>query len=300
MRFWWSTRSLLVLATVALVMSAPSGSASTIQLGSVSDEPTRESKRLRDFARYLAVELADSGVEGVDVVVASSMHSMAQMLRDGRVDFYLDSAYPTAVVTRASGGHTVLRRWRGGDAEHRSVVFVRAESPVSSLADLRGKTIALDESFSTASYFLPKAAIAGAGLAVREVELTPPPDVVGYRFTGDDRNSLLWVLRGKAQAGAMSEADFSRLSHRKREELRVVYKTQAVHHSLLSHRDGLDARIVADVKRILLEMHETYVGQIVLSNFEQTTKFDETPGGTAELMTVMRTVGHGLNDELGF
>ncbi|MEM7405022.1 MAG: phosphate/phosphite/phosphonate ABC transporter substrate-binding protein [Pseudomonadota bacterium] len=289
-----------MLLALALGLSTTISSAKVIKIGSISDEPTRESKRLRDFARYLAVELADRDVEAVDVVIAPSTHSMAQMLRDGRVDFYIDGAYPTAIVTRATGSRPVLRRWRSDGPDHRSVLFVRASSSIRTLPDLRGATIALEGRFSTASYFLPKAAVAGAGLEIREIEGVPPDDVVAYRFSGDDRNTLLWVLRGKTQAGAMSLSDYERLSQRKRDELRVLHTSQPVDRSLISHRRQLDDATVDDVKRILLNMHQTYVGQIVLSNFEGTTKFEEFLGGTTSLMTTMRGVGRGLSDELGF
>ncbi len=122
----------------------------------------------------------------------------------GRVDVYIDSPFPIGFVLQRADARVVLRRWKRGSDTYRSVIFTRADSGVNSIEDLRGKVIAFGESFSTSSYLMPKAALASSGLKLVNYEdpaASVPADEVGYVFSNDAENTMIWVLKGKVTAG---------------------------------------------------------------------------------------------------
>src|SRR5262245_6828975 len=182
----------------------------SLTIGSIGIEPAAEIRNFLPLARYLAQQLAPEGIAHGGVVVADSVRQMAAFIRDGKVDLYLDSPFPTLAVSHLSGSRLLLRRWKEGIAEYHTIIFARQDSDIHRLEDLQGQMIAFEKPFSTSGYFLPKLALLQAGLrVVPKREVAPVrPDEVGYVLSRHDENTMVWVLRGKVLAGAIDSHRF--------------------------------------------------------------------------------------------
>ncbi len=272
---------LFFLGTMLALLAMPV-SAATLTIGSISDEPTKELKLFLPVINYLAARLQTAGVEKGDAIVARSIEHMAQLIRDGRVDLYIDSPFPTLEISQLSGSRPLLRRWKKGIGSYHSIVFARKDSGIKSATDLRGKTIAFEEPFSTSSYFLPKTSLRKLGLklvAVSDPKTPVDSDHVGYLFSDDDENTLVWVLRKRVQAGAMSFPSFKNLPEKLIKKLTIVHSTIEVPRHIVSFRSDLDPALILRIKDVLLQMHESEDGSQILKQFKKTARFDEFPGG---------------------
>ncbi len=263
------------------ILSVPVA-AVNLTLGSISGEPANELKYYLPVANYLAEQLQTVGIDKGNVVVAQNIKQMAGFIKEGKVDLYMDSPFPTLEVSQLSGSLPLLRRWKKGIGSYHSVVFVRQDSGIKSPDDLRGKVIAFEAPYSTSSYFLPKASLSKLGMKL--VEVADPKsrvnaEEIGYSFTDDDENTLFWVLRKRTQAGAMSAASFKKLAARRIKKLSIVYSTLDVPRHIVSFRKDLDPALVTQIKKVLLKMHESKSGRKILHQFKKTTRFDEFPGG---------------------
>src|SRR5437870_4862592 len=78
--------------------------AKTISLGIVAEAHQQEiEEHFRDFVHYVARKTSSaSAVEG-RVVIAPTLSELAKLLEQGKVDFYMDSPYPTYVVNFVHG-----------------------------------------------------------------------------------------------------------------------------------------------------------------------------------------------------
>ena len=86
-----------------------------ITLGDIdSNNPAKKVARLQPLADYLAEHLSDQGVTGGRVIIARDTTEMAKFLRDGTVDVYFDSAFPTLSVQELSGSQVVAHKWKYG------------------------------------------------------------------------------------------------------------------------------------------------------------------------------------------
>lgn len=131
--------------------------ATQLTLGVVfQSSPDSVTEYFRPLVNYAARQLTPTGAQGM-VVVASTAAQMTKLLEEKRVDFYMESPYPTYVINRLGAARLLLRRWKGGVAEYHSLIFTNKESGVARLEDLRGKIIAFEDPGSTSGYFLPKA-----------------------------------------------------------------------------------------------------------------------------------------------
>ena len=144
-----------------------------------------------------------------------------------------------------------------GVSSYHSVVFVRKDSGVKSLDDLRGNVIAFEEPYSTSSYFLPKASLCLQGIKLTPVislEASVAADQVGYSFTDDDENTLFWVLGKRVIAGAMSSISFEKLAAKKINKLAVVHSTIDVPRHIVSFRGDLDPALISQITNVLVQM----------------------------------------------
>src|SRR3989442_4489907 len=116
-----------------------------LSLGIVSDVSLDQiTAHFQDLARYVARKLSStSDIEG-RVVLAPTALQLAKLLEEKKVDFYMESPYPTYVINKQGAAVLILRRWKSGMAEYRSLIFTKSDSKTNRLEDLRGKIIAFE------------------------------------------------------------------------------------------------------------------------------------------------------------
>jgi phosphonate transport system substrate-binding protein len=258
--------------------------AKTITLGIVS--PTNQKQieeRFRDFVRYVARNLSSSPpVEG-RVVVAPTQSALAKLMTERRVDFYLESPYPTYLINNVYGaGKLLLRRWKGGMAEYYSLIFTSKNGEIKRLEDLRGKVIAFEDPGSTSGHFLPKFFLSKKGFKLSQktqIEAKVPAEEVGYIFTYSQKKLVDLVLTKSVAAGAFSNDDYATLNESKKSEVTILAETDRLPRHLVSVRKDLAPVLVNRLEKVLLSMDKDPEGQRILQRTDGTTKFDALPGG---------------------
>ena len=121
--------------------------ARTITLGIVSEINQKEIEaHFQDFVRYLARKLSStSKIEG-RIVFAPTQSRLSNLLTERKVDFYMESPYPTHMINNVYGsGKLLLRRWKGGMADYHASIFTNRNGPTKSLDDLKGKIIVFED-----------------------------------------------------------------------------------------------------------------------------------------------------------
>ena len=273
-----------------------------LTIGSVSLNPAAEHDVFRPLAEYLAAHLGSVGIGRGRVVVVDSLSTMVNELDAGKVDIYIDSPFPVGFVVQHSDTRVLLRRFKRGAKDYRSVLFSRADEGIETLADLRGRVIAFGEPFSTTGYILPKAALVSDGFKLVNFEdpaATVPDDEIGYVFSNDAENTMVWVLKGKVTAGAVNEDYFQALAGSRIGELKILYRSKAVPRNIVCARGDLDPEIVRAVVGVLLGMDEDISGREVLDSFEQTLRFEVfAEGGQQALAGVIELLPY-VEEDLG-
>ncbi len=274
----------------------------TIVLGDVaspiSNQVTNKLKRFQPLADYLAARLGAFGIGEGLVKIAPDLNTMAAWLRLGEVDFYFDSLYPAMRVIDTSGAEPMLRRWKGGDPEYHTVFFTRVDSGIRSLGDLRGQAIAFDDAASTSGYMLPLVHLIQAGFDPVETTFEASgigADQVGYIYTGDDDNTIQWVISGHAIAGAVDSQTFRDIADDDLAGIRVLARTANVPRQIVVVRPGMDPELHATVRSLLSTLDETLEGPAVLTTLK-TARFDEFPNGPEVELARMRELHELIRD----
>ena len=243
-------------------------------------EPVAEN--FRPFVEYAGRKLALTGEIKSTVIAVSSATQLMRLLEQGRVDFYLESPFPTYLINRSGTAKLLLRRWKSGMTEYRGIIFTSKASRITRLEDLRGKMIAFEDAGSTSGYFLPKLLLFEKGFPVAEkpaLDAKVSAHEIGYIFAVTEKNVVKLVLEQKVAAGAISNDDYVSLDETSKDRLSILVESGSLPRHLVSVRRGLPEVAVNRLKEILLSMDQDDEGQKILRQTDNTKKFDTLPGG---------------------
>ena len=269
----------------------------TVSLGIIAETNRAQIiEHFNSFVRYLASKLASqSDIEG-KVVIAPTPFQLAKLIEQKKVDFYLESPYPTYLINDVYDvAKLMLRRWKGGMAEYRSLIFTKRNGGINRLEDLRGKLFVFEDPDSTSGHFLPKSFLRQKGFKFTDKSRFNPdasPTDIGYRFAYSQEELVDWVLSEKAAAGAFSDDDFARLEESKRADITVLALTQPLPRHFISVRKDFAPALREHLEKVLLTMHENDQGRQILKKTDDTTKFDRLPEGESGLRRRLAEIFH--------
>jgi phosphonate transport system substrate-binding protein len=281
----------MALFVVTLLLAMVNAEAQTKQtpptkpltLGVVFQGPRQPlEEHFRPMVDYVAGKLSPTGETKGMVIVGPTPGQMMKLLDEKRVDFYMESPYSTYLINRLGAARLLLRRWKGGLGEYRSLIFTNKESGIARLEDLRGKIIAFEDPGSTSGYFLPKLLLLKKGFSVTEkadLGSKVSSREIGYIFANTSKDIVNLVVQGKVAAAAFSNDDYAGLEDKSKTLISVLSETESVPRHLVSVRKDLPEPVVKRLKEILLSMHQNDEGQKILRQTDGTTKFDLLPGG---------------------
>lgn len=246
----------------------------TISIGTVGDNAVNEIKLFQPTVDYIAARLGDNQTEYKgEVKVAKNMETILVLLKERKLDIYVDSPFPTIIVARKSGVVPFLRRWKDGEPVYHTVFIVKNDSTINPTNDFNGKTIASEDEGSTTSYLMPKAYLIQKGFNVNQTQ----DNSIRFVFTGGKQNTPIWVIEGKADIGAMNNIEFEKISHNIKSKLRVIERTTDLPRHIVSHRADMDPATVEKIRGILINMDKDPEGIEILKNFQNTKKYDPIP-----------------------
>ncbi|MDQ0643676.1 phosphate/phosphite/phosphonate ABC transporter substrate-binding protein [Microbacterium murale] len=98
----------------------------------------------------------------VEITDVPDYLSVVEAIRSDHVDIGIMSGFPSALAVN-TGEVDALLAWKGSD-EPVSTCVVKDDSPIKTVADLKGKTVAFADQASSSGYFMPVYMLHEAGL----------------------------------------------------------------------------------------------------------------------------------------
>lgn len=130
-----------------------------------------------------------------------------------------------------------------GEPVYQAAIVTAADSPIRTLRDLRGRSVAFGSRFSTQGYLIPRAMIEEAGIVLE--------DLGHYRFTGSHDEVARAVLNGEYDVGAMQDTLARELA--RQGKVRIVAMSRNYPASLICANSQVAPELVEKVRRALLE-----------------------------------------------
>ena len=272
-----------LFATIECVAQTQTKSTNTLVLGVVFQGAAQPVEaHFRPLIEYVAHKFSSTTETKGMIIVAPTAGQMIKLLEEKRVDLYMESPYPTYLINRLGAARLLLRAWKGGMAEYRSLIFTSKQSGVTDPKELRGKIIAFEDPGSTSGYFLPKLFLLKKGFSMSE-QASPESKIsageIGYIFANTSDEVVRLVLQKKVTAGAFSTDDYAALEDKNKPMISILAETESVPRHLVSVRKDLPETVIKRLKSVLLAMDQDKEGQQILKQTDNTTRFDSLPGG---------------------
>lgn len=282
-----SIKALWLTAALAAFVTAPSARAdfaedSELVIGVIGDNVSKKTKRYAPLVQYLKAQLSDAGVKNVRTHIWPTSDEIADALKNGEAHLFIDSPLVAAKIAKQSDAKPVLRRWKKGIAEYRSVILVPTSSAVQTVADLKGKRIAFQERDSTSGFMLPADSILASGLSMVEKQRPQDPydsDKVNYYFTGSDRHTATWLAKGWVEAAGTDGETFSKMEAARPGEFKVIAKSIVVPRNAVLLSKHISDDVTKAITAALIGMDQNDEGRKILKGFKKTKKFDDFPDG---------------------
>ncbi|MBM3268307.1 MAG: phosphate/phosphite/phosphonate ABC transporter substrate-binding protein [Candidatus Sericytochromatia bacterium] len=253
-----------LVAAALLLIAAPAGAyrPRILQVGFVPSENSDEMKQ------KVAPLLADlSGRVGLRAVsfVAQDYPGVVEAMRNRKVDVAFLSPVPAVMAEKMAGAKILLKAVRHGRDHYYSAIIVRKDSGLRRIQDLKGKTFAFGDPFSTAGSILPKAMF-------RDVGIDPDKDVTGLP-PGSHDATVLAVFNKRADAGAVFANDpqgkegawtFYLKTPAEQHQIVPIAMSKPIPNDAFCARADLDSDLIAKVKNALLAMSATKAGRNML------------------------------------
>jgi phosphonate transport system substrate-binding protein len=273
---------MLVAGTPLPAMAA--GDPHVLVLGCVSDDPKADYEQLKPLLDFVVPRLAGAGIREGRILMARDIQQMGSYLRRGRVDWVTGSVATGLQLQARAGAQPMLMSERNGIARDRTLFFVRGDSDITSLEDLRGRSIALRNTTSPDAYFVPAMQLLQQGMTLQR--LLSPMDhadaaTVGFLLAGSDLNTTTWVRRGLVDVGVMGAVEWNnaqRMPAESRQAFRVIGDSPEFPVALEVVRAEIDPRVLARLREVLVAASRDPDARDALLQFSGTTGFAPIDG----------------------
>lgn len=189
----------------------------------------------------------------IRVTVASDYAAVIEALRNKTADLAFVHPVGYVLANREAKALIIAKdRWHG-NTSYTARIWVRKDSGLKTLEQLRGKTMAFVDPASSSGYVYPMVMLIQRGLVQNR---DPKTFFREAMFAGSHDAGLLALLNGHVDAlGSFDQAPEQYLKDpAEREKLTWVAESAPIPEGGIAGRDGLDPAIVAKVRAALLQM----------------------------------------------
>lgn len=180
-----------------------------------------------------------------EIKLSRTYEDIIQQLGNGEIR--IASCGPVSYI-KARGQYEVKPILRAlskdGKPYYRGIIIVRQDSPVRDLQDLKGKSFAFGQAWSTAGHILPEYHLLKANIRLK--------DLKHYSFLRHHDSVVKAVLKGEFDAGSVKDVVAYKYQ---KEGLRFIFSTDPIPTVPIVVRKDAPAEMVRSVKTALLNLN---------------------------------------------
>ncbi len=206
--------------------------------------------RFTPLADYLGKEIG----RPVSVRVGRDYDEHIVYIGKDRADIaFMGPASYVTMVAKYGKKPLLARLETDGNPLFRGYFIVRQDSPLKSLADLKGKRMAFGDRDSTMSHLVPQYMLEKAGVPLDKLAV--------YKFLGSHNNVVLAVLSGDFDAGAVKDEVFDKYA---KQGLRALADTPYYSDHVFVTRSTLAPGMIQALRSAMLRLKDTPGGREIL------------------------------------
>jgi phosphonate transport system substrate-binding protein len=187
-----------------------------------------------------------------DVRVGQTYGAVVEAMANGQVDIGWFGPVSYLQAKKRAGAELLAVSVEHGSSTYFSGIFVRGDAPMHSLAEMKGKTLAVGDPSSTSSYAFPLVMLLEAGV-------DPVKDLTKIVFAGSHVNSLAACAEGRVDAGAASFNSLEKAVTEKKippDKLRPLAKSDPLPNPPIAMHPGLDPEVKKKLREGFANVHK--------------------------------------------
>lgn len=260
----------LALATMSLLGSgAALAQTDVLRVSAIPDEaPTELQRKFKPLGEYLH---AKTGLD-VQFTPVSDYAAVVEGLASGKIDLAWLGGFTFVQAKLRTGGQAVPIVQRAEDAQFTSRFIVPIDSPIHSLAELKGHTFVFGSPSSTSGHLMPRYFLMQQGI-------DSDKDFKTVAFSGAHDATVAFVASGRAEAGVLNASVMDKLveAHNPNAaKVRVLATTPPFFDYNWTVRPGLDPALVKKLTDAFLALDATHPEQRDILALQRASKFVPT------------------------
>ena len=208
------------------------------------EDPITMVKNFDPLCKYLSNEIGKE----VKFVPSATYEDAVNKLKDGSIDMAHLGPVTYVQAHDGFGGEPLVKALEGGETEYSSVIFVRNDSSIKDVTELKGKKVAFGDKDSMSSNCAPKYFMFNKG--VKESDLA-----AAVNHTSQD-TVISNVLSKDFDAGTVKESIFEK---NKDKGIRIIGKQEHIPTFPMTVRKEVDSKVKEDLKKALLKLTDTEI-----------------------------------------
>ncbi len=249
----------------------------------------RQRERYHLLRMYLIKKLGIS----VNFTSLSRYGNIIERFKAENMDGAFFGSFTGALAIQRLGVEPLVRTVNfDGTSTYHGYIFVRKDSHIRDVKDMRGKRFAFVERATTAGYLFPLAYFKERGI----------DDIRSYLgevfFAGSHDAAILAVLNREADIGAAKNTIYDQLASenpRIEQEMTILAASKTVPQNALAVRKDLDPALKQALKDVLLTMDKDKDGAEVLRQFGARAFLETTVRDYAYVFMLSKEVGIDLS-----
>ncbi len=217
--------------------------------------PIENPERLVDNVKPTFSYLQEQIGRRISYHVTLNYSAAVEALRSDKADVVFMGPLAYVLAHAQTGAEAVLGEIYVGRAHYYAKIFVRKDSGIKTLADLKGKTIAYVDPISSSGYMYPHAIFQKAGL----LQNTDTPAGGFFKrvfFPGGDQQAIQSLFNKHVDAAGVGEFSLDLLSLEARDAVTVIATSVQIPSHCVVLRKGLDKTLVDQFVKAMMTLNK--------------------------------------------
>lgn len=203
---------------------------------------------VRPVVHYLEQELGRK----VEHRVATNYAGVIEALRNGTADMGFMGPLQYIVAHQVGGARAILGEVYQDKPYYHSRIFVRKDSGIENISQLKGKTIAFSDPVSSSGYLYPVELFRSEGL----VKSKPEDFFKRVFFSGGDEQAIRAVYNGFVDAAGLGQFAYSLLLPEERDEITYIGESKPLPSHCVVVGKSMPDETVTQLKNALLALND--------------------------------------------
>jgi phosphonate transport system substrate-binding protein len=256
------TAAILMIVLLLLVPMTAGAAQQKLLIGLIPEMNIfKQKQRFKLLGDYLSKQ---TGIP-VEFTILSRYGDIIERFSTEKMDGAFFGSFTGALAIRKLGVIPLARPVNlDGTSTYKGYLFVRKDSGIKTVADMKGKKMAFVEQSTTAGYVFPLAWLRSNGVTSLNGFFSE------QFFTGSHDAAIMAVLNRKSDIGAAKHTMYDRVRKddpRVDRELIILARSPEVPSNGLCVRKDLDTAVRTALKNALLNLHRDPAGKQVLEQF---------------------------------